>query len=148
MIESMDVAAFAALVEELIIAVAGIITTLAGVFAAKKAQETKAAKEETKAAQAETEAAKAETEAVQKFFDPEDTSVMSPPAGTPDRSWKMAASTREWILHGHEGAELASMEKQIDDAEAAGLVDYTIAFETGYYEISYGMISKAARWGK
>ena len=141
MIESVDISAFCDLIEELIMAIAGIVTAISGAIAVSKSKQTKEAKAEAKAAQEETEA-------VQKFFDPEDTTVMSPPAGTPERSWKMNAATRNWILGGHEGEELASMEKQIDDAEAAGLVDYTISFRGGYYKISYGMISEAARWEK
>lgn len=147
MIES-DISAFFDLLENLVMAIAGIITAVSGTIAVYKSKQTKDAKAETQAAQKETEAAKAETEAVQKFFDPTDSTVMTPPAGTPERSWKMAASTREWILHGHEGEELASMAKQIDDAEAAGLVDYTISWDGGYYTISYGMIKTAARWKK
>lgn len=141
MIESVDISAFCDLIEELIMAIAGIVTAISGAIAVSKSKQTKEAKAEAKAAQEETEA-------VQKFFDPEDTTVMSPPAGTPERSWKMNTATRNWILGGHEGEELASMEKQIDGAEAAGLVDYTISFDGGFYKISYGMISEAARWKK
>ena len=141
MIESVDITLWLDHIKEVALAIMGAITAISAVFAAYK---DKAAKQ----AAAETQKAKAETEAVQNFFDPENTTVMSPPAGTPERSWKMNAATRGWILGGHEGEELASMEKQIDDAEAAGLVDYTISFRGGYYKISYGMISEAARWEK
>ena len=92
--------------------------------------------------------ATAEKDDTQKFFDPSDTSVMVPPVGTPERSWKMAESTKGFLLAGHTAEEKADILEQVSAAETAGLVDYKISHPNGYYIISYGQISGGATWGK
>jgi hypothetical protein len=91
---------------------------------------------------------KTEKEKTQAFFDPDNDKQMTPPAGTPDRSWKMADSVKSFLLSGHTDAEKADILKQIDAAEKAGLVDYQISHPNGYYNISYGQINGGASWGK
>jgi len=91
---------------------------------------------------------KAEKEKTQAFFDPDNNKQMTPPAGTPGRSWKMADSVKSFILAGHIDAEKADILEQITAAEKAGLVDYQISHPNGYYLISYGQLAGGASWGK
>ena len=86
---------------------------------------------------------------VQKFFDPQDTTIMTPPAGTPDRSWKMSDGVKNFIINSQVPEdEKAAVLEQIAAAEKAGLVDYKISFSKGYYDISYGQIAGAATYGR
>lgn len=80
----------------------------------------------------------------QAFFDPDNNtdSAMIPAEGTPDKAWKMSESTRDFILSMMPSdADRVSVLKQIQTAEASGLVDYRIKYSNnGYYDISYGAI--------
>ena len=84
----------------------------------------------------------------QAFFDPDNADQMTPPAGTPERSWKMADSVKSFLLAGHTDAEKADILGQIAAAEKAGLVDYQVSHPNGYYLISYGQLAGGASWGK
>ena len=80
-----------------------------------------------------------EVKNVQNFFDPE-SPVIIPPKNTPTRSYLMSPEVQEFLLAGESPADQATMMKQIDEAEAAEKVEYTISYSKGYYNIAYGQI--------
>lgn len=118
-------------------AITTITTAIATLVAAVK---NKAANLET----ARADTAEKKVEQTQAFFDPDNNtdSAMIPAEGTPDRSWKMSDSTRDFILSMMPtDADRVSILKQIQSAENSGLVDYTLTYSNdGYYCISYGAI--------
>lgn len=121
-----------------------IMTIIAAIGGIITAIQTIGKKNESKRADANFE----EIQRTQAFFDPEDTEVMTPPARTPDRSWKMSESVKSFLLAGHSDDEKVSILKQVEEAEAAGYVDYTISYPGGYYKISYGQINGGGMFSK
>ena len=84
---------------------------------------------------------KKQEEKTQAFFDPDNTSVMTPTASTPDRAWKMSQETKDYLTMVCHPEEAESILAQIEEAEAAGYVDYKLVLSGGYYNITYGLIS-------
>jgi hypothetical protein len=80
----------------------------------------------------------------QAFFDPE-SPVDIPAVGTPARSYKMSESVRDYLLHDHTEQEQGELNRQIDEAEAMGRIEYTISWGHGYYRIQYGQIVGGSR---
>ena len=125
----------------IITAIATLITTIAGVIAGIQTKGKYDAKKEA-------ESLEYELEQTQAFFDPDDTSVMTPPPSTPERSWKMPESVKTFMLAGHSDEEKVSILQQVEDAEESGYVDYTISYPGGYYKISYGQINGGGTYAK
>lgn len=121
-----------------------LMTIIAAVGGVVAAIQSIGKKKETDRADAAFE----EIQETQAFFDPENTDVMTPPARTPDRSWKMSESVKSFLLAGHSDDEKVSILKQVEEAEAAGYVDYTISYPGGYYKISYGQINGGGMFSK
>lgn len=84
---------------------------------------------------------KKQEEKTQAFFDPDNTTVMTPTASTPDRAWKMSQETKDYLTVVCHPEEAESILTQIEEAEAAGYVDYKLVVSGGYYNITYGLIS-------
>ena len=77
---------------------------------------------------------------VVKFFDPADDTVAVAPSGIPGRAWKMGETTKHWLTFDHPPAEQESLLRQVAEAEATGLVSYTISVPSAWYDIDYGLI--------
>jgi len=84
---------------------------------------------------------------VQDFFDPI-SPVVEPPKNTPKRSYNMSEGVKTFLLAGHVPQEQVDMMRQIDEAEAAGKIDYQVRYTNGFYLISYGQIAGGAGPGK
>jgi len=87
-------------------------------------------------------AAQAETQEVVAFFDPQ-SPVDIPPTVVPMRSYIASTDTRNAITRYHSPAEQAAILAQVDEAEAAGKIDYVVRYEGGYYHLVWGQISDA-----
>lgn len=122
-----------ALASTIVAIITSITTVIGGIIAAIQ-------KLKVNKTTAELEETQAELQTTQDFFDPENTEVMTPTESTPDRSWKMSEETKNFLLSGCTDAEKLSVTNQINEAEAAGYVDYKIVVGNGYYNISYGCI--------
>ena len=81
---------------------------------------------------------------VQDFFDPI-SPIVEPPKKTPKRSYTMSEGVKTFLLAGHGPLEQVDMMRQIDEAEAAGKIDYQVRHQNGYYLISYGQIAGGAK---
>ena len=121
---------------ELVIAV---VAAVAALFAWIK---DKQAKSET--ARADNNAAYAD--AVQKYFDPTDTTVQTPPDGTPKASYQMSPEVLEFLVSGESEADRNLMLAQVAEAEAKDLCEYRVTYSRGYYNISYGQIAGGAKY--
>lgn len=128
-------------IEAIIAAITTIVAAIAGIIAGIKNSEAKKQKQNT-------EQAEKEKQEVIDFFDAENTEVQTPPASVPARSWKMSDSVKNFLLAGHSEKEQVEILKQVEEAEAKQLVEYTIHYEGGYYVILYGQINRHAAWGK
>ena len=84
---------------------------------------------------------KKQEEQTQAFFDPDNSTVMTPTANTPDRAWKMSDETRNYILSRYPEEAREDILSQIEEAEAAGYVDYKLVVPDGYFTITYGLIN-------
>ncbi len=115
-----------------------VVTIVSAIVAALKDESAKTEK-------AEKEQVKAEKEDVQKFFDPNDTTVMTAPAGTPTASYTMSDRVKNYLTGGESAEDKASILDQVLKAEQAGYVDYTIHYSRGTYQISYGQISGGSK---
>jgi hypothetical protein len=93
---------------------------------------------------AKLEAAK--TAEVQAYFDPDNTTVTTPPAGTPKQSYCMSDETKQFLISGESAADQKTMLDQIAEAEAAGLTEYKVVYSRGYYKIKYGMVASSAKF--
>ncbi|WP_319377770.1 hypothetical protein [uncultured Methanocorpusculum sp.] len=115
-----------------------IVTTVSTIIAALNGNK-------ATTATAEKEQAQAETNNVQKFFDPNDTTVMTAPAGTPTASYTMSDAVKNFLTDGESAEDKASILDQVLKAEQAGYVDYKIHYSRGTYLISYGQISGGSK---
>lgn len=66
-------------------------------------------------------------------------------AALPVRSWTMSESTRRWITFGENDSDKIDILRQVDEAEKAGQVAYTIHYSKGFYLIEYGLIKSSGR---
>ncbi len=80
-----------------------------------------------------------EVKNVQNFFDPA-SPVIIPPKNTPTRSYLMSDSVKAFLICGESASDQATMITQVEEAEAAGKIKYTISYSKGYYNIEYGQI--------
>ena len=122
--------------------IAATISTVAAALSGNKATVATAEKEE---AQKEADAKEKELSETQAFFDPDCSTVWTPPKNTPRASYTMSEATKHFILAGESDADKLSITKQIEAGEAAGYVDYTIVYSRGTYGISYGLIGSATK---
>ena len=93
----------------------------------------------------ESRTAKDELALVQDFFDPEST-VVTPPKGTPARSYYMREITKQHLLNDAAPDERGEIYRQIQDAEArmdatGKAMPYVITYRSGrWYVIEFGLI--------
>ena len=134
--------------EAIIAAITTLAAAFAGILAGIKNKEAKK-QEQTANAYAElAEQTEREKQEVIDFFDPENAEVQTPPVSVPERSWKMSEAVKGFLLAGHDEAEKVEILKQVEEAEAKKLCEYTISYEHGYYKILNGQINRHTVWGK
>lgn len=93
----------------------------------------------------EASKAKKTTTTVIAALTPGDNTVTTAPAILPGRSWKMTDETKRWLTFDHPDSEQRLLLDQVTTAELNRLLDYTIYFPGGWYEISSGLISGSGR---
>ncbi len=82
------------------------------------------------------------------FFDPQDETVVTPPASVPARSWKMSEETKRWITFDHPAGEREDLLGQIAIAEAGQDMNYVISVPSAWYEIEYGLVKGSGKPGE
>ena len=83
---------------------------------------------------------------VQKFFDPTNTTVQTPPDGTPKTSYTMSDEVKNFLISGESEEDKRRMLEQVREAEAKDLCEYRVTYSRGYYNISYGQIAGGAKY--
>lgn len=101
--------------------------------------------------QAKNETARADgnaayADAVQKYFDPTDTTVQTPPDGTPKASYQMSPEVLEFLVSGESEADRNLMLAQVSEAEEKMLCEYRVSYSRGYYTIAYGQIAGGVKY--
>jgi hypothetical protein len=81
------------------------------------------------------------------FFDPKDNTVVAVPEGVEGRSWQMSESTKSWLTTDLTPENKAMALAQVEAAEAAGRIEYTIVLPNQVYWIEYGLIKGSTSQG-
>lgn len=89
--------------------------------------------------------AKKMTTTVIAALNPADATVTTAPEILPGRTWKMTDETKHWLTFDHPENEQKMLLDQVAAAELNRILDYTIHFPGGYYNISSGLIAGSGR---